>query len=86
MLLFAALTLVLTVVTVWSGRIWPKNSEILILAVGDDANSPVVRFVTKLAIVLKSKASHDEPHATREPEAACRPPRHVVMVKSAQSA
>ena len=55
-LLFAALTLILTVATVWGGRIWLKNSETLIFAVGD-ANSLEARFATKLAAVLKTNAS-----------------------------
>src|SRR6202166_5484360 len=55
-LLFAALTLILTVATVWGGRIWLKNSETLIFAVGD-ANSLEARFATKLAAVLKTNNS-----------------------------
>ena len=35
MLLFVALTLILTVATVWGGRIWLRNSESLIFAAGD---------------------------------------------------
>src|SRR5580698_7165545 len=56
MLLFALLTLILTVATVWGGRIWLRNSETLIFAVGD-ANSPEARFATKLAAVLKNNSS-----------------------------
>src|ERR1700694_1677496 len=55
-LLFAALTLLLTVATVWGGRIWLRNSETLIFAVGD-ANSLEARFATKLAAVLKNNNS-----------------------------
>jgi TRAP-type uncharacterized transport system substrate-binding protein len=55
-LLFAALTLILTVATVWGGRIWLRNSETLIFAVGD-ANSPEARFAAKLAAVLKTNSS-----------------------------
>src|SRR5437879_13551962 len=55
-LLFAALTLILTVATVWGGRIWLRNSETLIFAVGD-ANSLEARFATKLAAVLKANSS-----------------------------
>src|SRR5216684_3453475 len=55
-LLFAALTLILTVATVWGGRIWLKNSETLIFAVGD-ANSLEARFAAKLATVLKNNSS-----------------------------
>jgi TRAP-type uncharacterized transport system substrate-binding protein len=56
LLLFAALTLILTVATVWGGRIWLRNSETLIFAAGD-ANSPETRFATKLAAVLKNTNS-----------------------------
>src|SRR3981081_3391403 len=55
-LLFAALTLILTVATVWGGRIWLKNSETLIFAVGD-ANSLEARFAPKLPAVLKTNSS-----------------------------
>ena len=56
MLLFAALTLILTVATVWGGRIWLRNSETLVFAVGD-ANGAEARFAAKLAAVLKANAS-----------------------------
>src|ERR1700680_3192715 len=55
-LLFAALTLILTIATVWGGRIWLRNSETLIFAVGD-ANSIEARFAAKLATVLKNNNS-----------------------------
>src|ERR1700731_2753391 len=55
-LLFVALTLILTVATVWGGRIWLRNSETLIFAVGD-ANSAEARFAAKLAAVLKNTKS-----------------------------
>jgi TRAP-type uncharacterized transport system substrate-binding protein len=55
-LLFAALTLILTVATVWGGRIWLRNSETLIFAVGD-ANSLEARFANRLAAVLKNSNS-----------------------------
>ncbi len=55
-LLFAALTLILTVATVWGGRIWLRNSETLVFGVGD-ANGPEARFAAKLAAVLKSNSS-----------------------------
>jgi TRAP-type uncharacterized transport system substrate-binding protein len=54
--LFALLTLILTIATVWGGRIWLKDSETLVFAVGD-ANGPEARFAAKLATVLKSNAS-----------------------------
>jgi TRAP-type uncharacterized transport system substrate-binding protein len=56
MLLFAVLTLILTVATVLGGRIWLKNSETLVFAVGD-ANGPEARFAAKLAAVLKNSNS-----------------------------
>ena len=56
MLLFVALTLILTIATVWGGRIWLRNSETLIFAVGD-ANSLEARFAAKLATVLKNNSS-----------------------------
>src|SRR6266481_9885882 len=55
-LLFAALTLILTVATVWGGRTWVRNFETLIFAVGD-ANSLDARFAAKLAAVLKNSSS-----------------------------
>jgi TRAP-type uncharacterized transport system substrate-binding protein len=56
MLLFVALTLILTTATVWGGRIWLRNSETLVFAVGD-ANSLEARFAAKLATVLKNNSS-----------------------------
>src|SRR3979490_1593766 len=56
MLLFAALTLILTAATVWGGRIWLRNSETLVFAVGD-ANSLEARFAARLAAVLKNNNS-----------------------------
>src|SRR5450631_212081 len=56
LLLFAALTLILTVATVWGGRIWLRNSETLVFAVGD-ANSLEARFAARLAAVLKNSNS-----------------------------
>src|SRR5882724_10500661 len=55
-LLFAALTLILTVATVWGGRILLRDSETLVFAVGD-ANSVEARFANKLATVLKNNNS-----------------------------
>jgi TRAP-type uncharacterized transport system substrate-binding protein len=56
MLLFVILTLLLTVATVWGGRIWLKNSETLVFAVGD-ANGVEARFAAKLAAVLTNSNS-----------------------------
>ena len=55
-LLFALLTLILSVATVWGGRTLLKNSETLVFAVGD-ANSPETLFAGKLAAVLKKNSS-----------------------------
>ena len=41
-LLFSILNLILTAATVWTGRDWLRNSETLVLAVGD-ANGPEAR-------------------------------------------
>src|SRR6478735_2474924 len=56
MLLFAALTLILTIATVWGGRIWLRNSERLVFAAGD-ANGVEARFAAKLATVLNNNPS-----------------------------
>src|ERR1700730_10218194 len=55
-LLFAALTVILTVATVWGGRIWLRNSETLIFAVGD-GNGVEARFAARLAAVLNNTNS-----------------------------
>ena len=55
-ILFAALTLLLTVATMWGGRVWLANSETLTFAVGE-ANGPEARFATKLAAMLKATSS-----------------------------
>src|SRR5258708_36497691 len=56
-LLFAALTLLLTVIIVaWGGRTWLRNSETVIFA-GGDGNSLEARSAAKLAAVLKSNNS-----------------------------
>jgi TRAP-type uncharacterized transport system substrate-binding protein len=56
LLLFAGLTLILTVATVWAGRIWLRNSETLTFAVGG-ANGPEARLANRLAAVLKNNSS-----------------------------
>jgi len=56
MLLFAALTLILTVATVWGGRVWLRNSESLVFAAGD-ANGVEARFAEKLASILNNNPS-----------------------------
>jgi hypothetical protein len=55
-ILFAVLTLLLTVATVWGGRIWLGNSETLTFAVGE-SNGFEARFAAKLAAMLKSSSS-----------------------------
>jgi TRAP-type uncharacterized transport system substrate-binding protein len=54
--LFVLLTLALTVATVWGVRVWLKNSETLVFAVGDP-NGPEARFANRLATMLKSNYS-----------------------------
>jgi TRAP-type uncharacterized transport system substrate-binding protein len=54
--LFVLLTLVLTVATVWGARIYLKNSETLVFAVGDP-NGQEARFANKLATMLKNNYS-----------------------------
>ena len=56
MILFAILTLILTVVTVWGVRVWLKNSETLVFAVGNP-NGVEARFAARLAAVLRSSNS-----------------------------
>ena len=56
LLLFAALTLILTLATVWGGRIWFRHSETLVFATGE-ANGVEARFAAKLATVLKNNSS-----------------------------
>ena len=56
MLLFAALTVILTIATVWGGRTWLRNSETLTFAVGD-ANGIEARFAVRLAAVLQNNSS-----------------------------
>jgi TRAP-type uncharacterized transport system substrate-binding protein len=55
-IIFSILTLILTAATVWGGRIWLRNSETLVFAVGE-ANGPEARFAAKLAALLRSNAS-----------------------------
>jgi TRAP-type uncharacterized transport system substrate-binding protein len=55
-IIFSILTLVLTAATVSGGRIWLRNSETLVFAVGE-ANGPEARFAAKLAALLKNNAS-----------------------------
>lgn len=54
--LFAALTLILTVATVWGGRILLRDSETLVFAVGE-ASGTEARFAARLAAMLKATSS-----------------------------
>jgi TRAP-type uncharacterized transport system substrate-binding protein len=56
LLLFAALTVILTLATVWGGRVWFRHSETLVFATGE-ANGVEARFAAKLATVLKNNSS-----------------------------
>ena len=55
-ILFSILTLILTAATVWGGRVWFRNSETLVFAVGE-ANGPEARFAARLAALLKNNSS-----------------------------
>jgi TRAP-type uncharacterized transport system substrate-binding protein len=68
-LLFTLLTVVLTIATVWGGRVWLKNSETLVFAVGD-ANSPDARFAERLATVLKNNLSQLNLKIVSNPDSA----------------
>lgn len=54
--LFTVLTVVLTIAVVWGGRIWLKNSETIVFAVGD-ATSPEARFAKRLETLLRNNTS-----------------------------
>ncbi len=68
-LLFAILTVILTIATVWCGRIWLKNSETLVFAVGDPT-SPEARFAARLAAVLKNNTSRLQLRIVSNPDSA----------------
>ena len=55
-IIFSILTLILTAATVWGGRIWLRNSETLVFAVGE-ANGVEARFAARLASVLRNNSS-----------------------------
>ena len=55
-ILFCILTVILTAATVWAGRVWLRNSETVVFAVGD-VNGPEARFAARLAAVLKNNSS-----------------------------
>jgi TRAP-type uncharacterized transport system substrate-binding protein len=67
--LFILLTLILTVATVWGGRLWFKHSETLVFAAGD-ANSVEARFAAKLAAVLKNTNSRLRLKVVQNPDNA----------------
>jgi TRAP-type uncharacterized transport system substrate-binding protein len=68
-LLFAMLTVMLTVAAVWGGRIWLKNSETLVFAVGDPT-SPEARFAARLATVLQNNTSRLQLRIVTNPDSA----------------
>src|SRR5882672_3070293 len=55
-IVFSILTLILTAATVWGGRVWLRNSETLVFAVGEP-NSAEARFAARLAALLKNNSS-----------------------------
>uniref|UniRef100_A0A973ZYR7 C4-dicarboxylate ABC transporter substrate-binding protein n=2 Tax=Bradyrhizobium septentrionale TaxID=1404411 RepID=A0A973ZYR7_9BRAD len=55
-IVFTLLTLFLSAITVVGGRVWLRNSETLVFAVGD-ANGPEAKFAARLAAVLKTNSS-----------------------------
>jgi hypothetical protein len=69
MLLFATLPLLLTIATVWGGRVLSRNSEALTFAVGDP-NGDEARFAAKLATVLETANSWLRPKIVRDADDA----------------
>ena len=67
--LFAILTVILTIAVVWGGRLWLKNSETLVFAVGDPT-SPEARFANRLAAVLKNNSSRLQLKIVSHPDGA----------------
>ena len=67
--LFAILTVILTIAVVWGGRLWLKNSETLVFAVGDPT-SPEARFANRLAAVLKNNTSRLQLKIVSHPDSA----------------
>ena len=67
--LFALLTVLLTVASVWGGRVWLRNSETLVFAVGEP-NSVEARFAARLAAVLKTNASRLKLKIVSNPDSA----------------
>jgi TRAP-type uncharacterized transport system substrate-binding protein len=68
-LLYVVLTLVLSLATVWAGRIMLRNTETLTFAVGD-AGSEEARFAAKLGDVLKANASRFKIKIVNNPDNA----------------
>ena len=68
MLLFAALTVILTIATMWGTRVW-VNSETLVIAVGN-ASDPEARFAAKLATMLKTTNSRLQIKIVANPDSA----------------
>ena len=67
--LFVLLTVALTAATVWAGRIYLKNSETLVFAVGDPAG-PEARFAERLAVVMKNNFSRFKVKIVSNPDNA----------------
>ena len=55
-IIFTLLTLLLSAITVAGGRVWLRNSDTLVFAVGD-AKGPEAKFAARLATVLKANSS-----------------------------
>ncbi|WP_338695069.1 TAXI family TRAP transporter solute-binding subunit [Bradyrhizobium sp. 26S5] len=55
-IVFTLLTLFLSAITVVGGRVWLRNSETLVFAVGD-AKGPEAKFAARLATVLTTNSS-----------------------------
>jgi TRAP-type uncharacterized transport system substrate-binding protein len=54
--IFSILTLILSAATVWGGRNWLRNSELVVFAVGNP-NGPEAKFADRLKAVLKANSS-----------------------------
>jgi len=68
-LLFALLTLILSAITVWAGRIWLTHSETLTFAVGAP-DSEDAHFAERLAAVLKNTSSRFRLKIVNDPDNA----------------
>ena len=68
-LLFALLTLILSAITVWAGRIWLTHSETLTFAVGAP-DSEDAHFAERLAAILKNNSSRFRLKIVNDPDNA----------------